>query len=83
MTPNHEHNFCCGGGGGMLSMEEYGERRVKSGRVKADQIRATGATVVACPCHNCADQLIELSRVYELGVDIKAVVEIVYDALVR
>ncbi len=82
MTPNREHNWCCGGGGGLLSLEEYGPRRVQSGRPKAEQIRATGAAVVACPCHNCADQLIELSRVYDLGVEIKAVVEIVYDALV-
>ncbi len=81
MTPNREHNFCCGGGGGLLSIAEHGARRIKSGKAKADQIRATGARIVACPCHNCADQLIELSRVYELGVEIRPVVELVYDAL--
>jgi len=82
MTPNREDNFCCGGGGGMLSMSEYGDRRVTSGRIKADQIRATGAKIVATPCHNCADQLIELSKKYKLGTDIQAVVELVYSAIV-
>ncbi len=82
MTPNRHNNFCCGGGGGMLSMSEYGERRVASGGAKADQIRATGAKIVATPCHNCADQLIEISKRYRLGVDIQAVVELVYSALV-
>ncbi len=82
MTPNRDNNFCCGGGGGMLSMSEYGDRRVASGRIKADQIRATGAKVVATPCHNCADQLIELSKRYRLGTEIRAVVELVYSALV-
>lgn len=82
MVPNREQNFCCGGGGGMLSMSEYGDRRVASGEVKAQQIRATGATVVATPCHNCADQLLELNKKYKLGVEIKAVVELVYEALV-
>ncbi len=82
MQPNREQNFCCGGGGGMLSMSEYGERRVLSGRVKADQIRATGAKIVAAPCHNCADQLIEINKRYKLGVEIQAVVELVYNALV-
>ncbi|MBN2489796.1 MAG: (Fe-S)-binding protein [Planctomycetes bacterium] len=82
MTPNRAQNFCCGGGGGMLSMSEYGERRVRSGRIKADQIRATGARVVATPCHNCADQLLELSKKYGLGTEIQAVVELVYSALV-
>jgi len=82
MTPNREQNFCCGGGGGMLSMSEYGERRIASGKAKADQIRATGAKIVATPCHNCADQLLELNKHHKLGVEIQAVVELVYNALV-
>ncbi|HVP13262.1 MAG TPA: (Fe-S)-binding protein [Phycisphaerae bacterium] len=81
MTPNRQNNYCCGGGGGMLSMSEYGDRRVASGRIKADQIRATGAKIVATPCHNCADQLLEISKHYKLGTEIKAVVEMVYSAL--
>jgi len=83
MTPNRENNFCCGGGGGMLSMGEFSERRVVSGGIKADQIRTTGAKVIATPCHNCADQLLEISKRYQLGTEVKAVVEIVYDALAR
>ncbi|UCC71633.1 MAG: (Fe-S)-binding protein [Gemmatimonadota bacterium] len=81
MTPNRKDSYCCGGGGGMLSMSEYGERRVMSGKIKAEQIRATGAKIVATPCHNCADQLIEISKKYQLGVEIQAVVELVYNAL--
>ncbi|MFA4986086.1 MAG: (Fe-S)-binding protein [Candidatus Brocadiia bacterium] len=83
MTPNKEQNYCCGGGGGMLSMSEYGERRIASGKIKADQIRATGAKIVATPCHNCADQLIELNKRYKLGVEILSVVELLYNALDR
>lgn len=82
MIPNREQNYCCGGGGGMLSMSEYGERRVQSGKVKADQIRKTGAKIVATPCHNCADQLLEINKHYKLGVEIMAVVELVFNALV-
>ena len=82
MTPNRENNFCCGGGGGQLSMGEYKDRRVDAGLIKADQIRATGAKIVATPCHNCIDQLMELNQVYKLGVEIKTVGEIVADAIV-
>lgn len=82
MTPNREDNFCCGGGGGLLALSEWGDLRVKSGSVKADQIRATGAKIVATPCHNCCDQLIEINKKYKLGVEIKNVIELVYDALV-
>ncbi|MBA7556614.1 hypothetical protein ES705_49329 [subsurface metagenome] len=30
MTPNRVNNYCCGGGGGQLSMSEYNERRIQS-----------------------------------------------------
>ena len=82
MTPNREHNYCCGGGGGMLAASEYAARRVAAGRLKAEQIRRTGAKVVVTPCHNCMDQLLELSKRYELGVEIRTLAEVVADALV-
>ncbi|MDY6326295.1 MAG: (Fe-S)-binding protein [Bacteroidales bacterium] len=82
MTPTGSDNFCCGGGGGMLAMSEYNERRLKIGKIKADQIKATGATVVITPCHNCADQLMQINKEYSLGIEIKSVAEVVADALV-
>jgi len=82
MTPNREHNFCCGGGGGQLAMGRYKQRRLKSGGVKAQQIRDTAAEVVVTPCHNCVDQLGELNKEYKLKVQIKTVAEVVADALV-
>lgn len=82
MTPHGEHNFCCGGGGGALSMTEYAKRRIAAGKVKADQIRATGAKILATSCHNCLDQLAELNRHYKLNVGIKNLCELVADALI-
>jgi Fe-S oxidoreductase len=82
MSPNREDNYCCGGGGGQLSMSEYRDRRVEAGETKAKQIRETGARIVATPCHNCIDQLMELKSVYKLDVEITTVAEIVADALV-
>jgi Fe-S oxidoreductase len=82
MNPNREKNFCCGGGGGQLAMTRFAKRRLEAGKIKADQIKDTGAKIVASPCHNCIDQLLELNKHYELGVKIKTVGEIVADALV-
>ena len=82
MDPYGNDNFCCGGGGGMLAMSEYNERRLKVGKIKADQIAATGADVVITPCHNCVDQLMQIDHYYKLGVEIKSVAEVVADALV-
>jgi Fe-S oxidoreductase len=83
MTPHGRQNYCCGGGGGQLSMTRFARRRLEAGRVKADQIRATGARIVASPCHNCIDQLSELSKEYKLGVEVKTVCEIVASALIH
>ncbi|MDH5406321.1 MAG: (Fe-S)-binding protein [Candidatus Aminicenantes bacterium] len=82
MHPNRERNYCCGGGGGLLSMSEYAELRLKAGKAKAEQIRRTGAKVVAAPCHNCIDQLMELNKKYKLGIETKTIGEIVADALI-
>jgi len=82
MTPNREKNYCCGGGGGLLAASEYTERRLASGKPKAEQIRRTGARVVVSPCHNCIDQLMELNRHYGLGVEIRTLAEVAADALV-
>ncbi|MFI5251155.1 MAG: (Fe-S)-binding protein [Bacteroidota bacterium] len=82
MNPNRENNYCCGGGGGQLAMGEYKARRIGAGKIKAEQIRKTGAKIVATPCHNCIDQLSELNQEYKLGVEVKTVAEIVADALV-
>lgn len=82
MMPNREKNYCCGGGGGQLAMTRFADRRIKVGKIKADQVRQTGAEVVATPCHNCIDQLMELNKHYKLGIEIKTISEIVADALV-
>lgn len=82
MTPNREDNYCCGGGGGLLAASEHTSKRLEAGKVKAEQIRATGAKVVGSPCHNCIDQLMEINRHYTLGIEVRTLGEIVADALV-
>ena len=82
MYPNRQKNFCCGGGGGQLAMTRFSQRRLKAGQIKADQIRKTDAKIVATPCHNCIDQLMELNKHYKLGVEVKTICEIVADALI-
>jgi Fe-S oxidoreductase len=82
MVPNGTDNLCCGGGGGQLSMSEYNERRMGIAGLKAEQIKGSGAMVVATPCHNCVDQLIQTNAAYKLNVKIKTLAEIVADAIV-
>jgi Fe-S oxidoreductase len=68
MTPNREHNFCCGGGGGLNGIGRYREQRNIGMKVKRDQILATGAKLVIAPCHNCWDAIRDLEEVYKIGI---------------
>jgi Fe-S oxidoreductase len=82
MEPHGAENYCCGGGGGMLSMTEFAKDRIAAGKVKADQILATGAEIVATSCHNCLDQLDEIRRHYKLKVKIQNLSELVAAAVI-
>jgi len=68
MTPNRAENYCCGGGGGLVSIDEIRDFRTCSmGKAKADQIRKTGAKLVVAPCANCKKQLKEVCEDNDLG----------------
>jgi Fe-S oxidoreductase/ActR/RegA family two-component response regulator len=82
MTPNRAENFCCTGGGGAMSMTEYAPRRLASAKIKADQLRATGAKIVLTSCHNCVDGLFDLIKHYKLDMEVKLLVNMVANALV-
>lgn len=82
LTPCGRDNFCCGGGGGALTMGEYRNWRLEAATVKAEQIKATGAKIIATSCHNCIDQLAEINRHYKLGVKVVNTCELTAKAIV-
>ena len=82
MQPNGMHNYCCGGGGGLASTGDFGKVRLDAGKRKAAQIRQSGAKIVVTNCFNCLTQIRDLSQTYDLGVEVKSIVEIVSKSLV-
>jgi Fe-S oxidoreductase len=83
MTPNRELNWCCGGGGGLIAaVEEMFETRMQGGWPKVEQIRSTGAEWVITACENCKTQLEDLNEHYQLGIEIKGVIDLIADALI-
>ncbi len=82
MYPNRAENFCCTGGGGAMSMSEYTPERLKSAKIKADQLKATSAKVVVTSCHNCVDGLTDVIRHYKLGMKVAQLVNLTAGALV-
>jgi Fe-S oxidoreductase len=81
LSPSRELNWCCGGGGGLVAEPEMGTVRMKAGRKKAEQLQQSGAEWVITACENCKTQLEDLNEHYELGVEIKGVIDLVADAL--
>jgi Fe-S oxidoreductase len=82
MTPNGRDNYCCGGGGGLVSLDEIQPFRMEiSGKTKAKQILATGAEIVASPCANCKKQLRELMEYNKMSVQVVGVHDLVLRAI--
>jgi Fe-S oxidoreductase len=83
MTEDARYNWCCGGGGGLVALgEETLDFRMKSAKVKVDQVKASGAKILSTACENCHTQLSNLNDHYKMGVDVHFLSSMVADALV-
>lgn len=83
MTDDVRYNWCCGGGGGLVALgDETLDFRMKSSRVKVDQVKQTGANVLSTACENCHTQLSNLNDHYRMGVDVQFLSSMVASALV-
>ena len=83
MHPKGRENFCCGGGGGTVSIDELNPYRMRvSGKVKAEQIRATGAKYCVAPCANCKKQLRELMDYQKVDCEIVGLHDLLYKAII-
>jgi len=92
MTPNRTENWCCGGGGGLAVMDgqekvdkmegTFLDYRMKVGKMKLEQIQATGANYVAAPCANCKRQLMHLMEHNDTGVKVGGVFDLFMKAVV-
>jgi Fe-S oxidoreductase len=52
---------------------------MKVGKMKVEQIEATGAAYIAAPCANCKRQIMQLMEHYDTGVKVGGV----FDLFVR
>jgi len=83
MTPKGTENICCGGGGGTVSIDEIRPYRTTvGGKLKADQIRASGAEILVAPCANCKKQLKELVEDQKIDCEITGLHDLIYKAII-
>lgn len=81
LSIGRERNWCCGGGGGLVANPELEDFRLKTGRLKIDQIKETGANSIVSPCENCRLQLDNLNQKHDLGLEIKSLMDFIVDAM--
>ncbi len=82
MEPNGKENYCCGGGGGLVSIDEIHTFRMEvGGYVKAKQIEETGAEIIVSPCANCKKQLRELVDHYNLPCRVVGLHDLILEAI--
>jgi len=81
LEPNRQNSICCGGGGGLLQDSTSIERRMIAGKAKARQMRTAGVKHVATACLSCHRQLSELSKYYDLDVQVRTVADVAVRAM--
>lgn len=82
MTPSGRDNYCCGGGGGLVSIDEIHDFRMDvGGRTKAEQLACTNADICVAPCANCKKQLKELVEHYGIPCRVMGLHDLVLRAL--
>jgi len=80
MHPNREHNYCCAAGGGVINCgPPHKMTRVLGNRIKAEQLKATGAKIVIAPCHNCHGGLEDIIHHFKLDMKLKFLGDIIYE----
>jgi Fe-S oxidoreductase len=53
MPPAGDANWCCGGGGGVVTLHRADEHRYRAFEIKMRQVEAAGAQRLATSCSNC------------------------------
>ena len=82
LVPGGLDSYCCGAGGTSWTTP-FAAERVYAGRLKARQIRESGAGLVVTACHNCRDQIMKsLAREFDLDIRVKYLWQLVAEALV-
>ncbi len=71
VKPNHEHNYCCCAGSGVIN---YGPPwkfiRMEGGRTKMKQLKETGAKIIISPCHSCHKTIEEMLHYYKIDMKV-------------
>lgn len=83
MTPGADDNWCCGGGGGVMTIQRAKDLRYKVFELKMDQVEKTGAKTVLSTCSNCRQSFNDAKDHFQWDKDIDSLLELVADNIVE
>ncbi len=81
MSPAREQSLCCGGGGGVISIQEADPLRFAVFGLKIEQMKAIGADAVCMVCSNCRLQFTDGVTHYKSGVQVRGLTDMVAKSL--
>jgi Fe-S oxidoreductase len=82
MSPDPGANWCCGGGGGVVTLSRANEMRHKVFQIKMRQVEATGADLLVSSCANCRLSFDDGQAHYKWDKKVHSLLEMVADQLV-
>jgi Fe-S oxidoreductase len=81
MAPTGDANWCCGGGGGVVTLHRADEHRHRAFRIKMQQVEAAGAQHLATSCSNCRLTFDDGQAHYHWDRKMESLLELVADHL--
>jgi len=82
MTPGADDNWCCGGGGGVVTIDRAKDLRYKVFEIKMEQVEKTGAETVLSTCSNCRQSMNDAKDHFGWDKDVESLLELVAENLV-
>jgi len=79
MQHHHESSLCCGGGGNLQSVDA--DTAAKIARLRAEEIKATGATIIVSACQQCEQMLTTAIREAKLPVKVMDLSQLILEAM--
>ena len=83
MTPTGDFNWCCGGGGGVVTIHRADKLRYKVFELKMEQVDATGAETLLSTCSNCRQSFNDAQEHFKWDKTMESLLELVADNLVE